>query len=503
MAFLSSFRSEGMTTLRSLRPGDVGMAFFWACSMLTFRSSVLLSGDLDTPLIQTIIVVASFTANMTVLILVSFWIESRDRSLGRRLPVAALILTLAGLAGIALTDLFQRPLGDTALGCLVGASIVTGAGYGLFWGSWAEKLGKKHPTKLALIMPLVFMLSAALFLVVSILSSDPQTPSVALLAILVVASYLMLLEKEHGDPLVDHTVRMANSRPAFISLFDLMALSIIVSFLFGFMWESTVLSIQSVNDAHRMPMFANLALSLVLVAIALCAKRHIDFDMAYRFIIPTVIGLFAILPLFGESNPVFMNALTTLGYGFFDVTMMYVAFSTAYDRAASGFFVGGLIRAISIFSRLAGIGIGFLGALATRDQQWVAILSVSAASMYGLLLAWMIYRKGGARRSAFHTAQNADDAPAAEPIEDAGSGEAPTDPLDRLSEDFSLTRREAEVLPYLAQGRSAKAIAAELFVSESTVRTHTRKIYEKADLHSREDLFALIKTYENNDEQRA
>lgn len=503
MAFLSSFRSEGMTTLRSLRPSDIGMAFFWACSMLTFRSSVLLNGALDTPLIQTIIVVASFTANMTVLILVSFWIESRDRSLGKRLPVAALVLTLMGLAGIALTDLFQQPLGDVALGCLVGASIVTGAGYGLFWGSWAEKLGKKHPTKLALIMPLVFMLSAALFLVVSILSSDSHTPSVALLVVLVVASYLMLAEKEHSDPPVAYAVRMANSRPAFISLFDLMALSIIVSFLFGFMWESTVLSIQSVNDAHRMPMFANFALSLVLVAIALCAKRHIDFDMAYRFIIPTVIGLFAILPLFGESNPVFMNALTTLGYGFFDVTMMYVAFSTAYDRAASGFFVGGLIRAISIFSRLAGIGIGFLAALTTRDQQWVAILSVSAASMYGLLLAWMIYRKGGARRSTFHAAQADGDAPATESVEDADSGEAPTDPLDRLSEDFSLTRREAEVLPYLAQGRSAKAIAAELFVSESTVRTHTRKIYEKADLHSREDLFALIKTYESDDEQRA
>ncbi len=498
MTLTSSSRSEGITALKSLRPSDVGMAFFWACSMLTFRSSVLLNGRLDTPLVQTIVVVASFTANMTVLILVSFWIESRDRPLGKRLPVAALVLTLVGLFGIALADLLQEPLGDAAVGFLVASSIVTGAGYGLFWGSWAEKLGKKHPTKLALIMPLVFMLSAALFLAVSILSSDLKIPSVALLAVFVVVSFLTLSEKERSDSLVDHAVRMTNSRPAFISLFDLMALSIIVSFLFGFMWESTVLNMQSVNDAHRMPMFANLALSLVLVAIALCAKRHIDFDMAYRFIIPTVIGLFAILPLFGKSNPVFMNTLTTLGYGFFDVTMMYVAFSAAYDRAASGFFVGGLIRAISIFSRLAGIGIGFLSALIARDQQWIAILSVSVASMYGLLLAWMIYRKGGARRTSLHAAPAAgpDSVPA--PTAQTEHRAEPIDPLTRLSEDFSLTRREAEVLPYLAQGRSAKAIAAELFVSESTVRTHTRKIYEKADLHSREDLFALIRTYEND-----
>ena len=39
-----------------------------------------------------------------------------------------------------------------------------------------------------------------------------------------------------------------------------------------------------------------------------------------------------------------------------------------------------------------------------------------------------------------------------------------------IAEDYGLTRREAEVLPFLARGRSAKVIAEALFVSESTVR---------------------------------
>ena len=58
-----------------------------------------------------------------------------------------------------------------------------------------------------------------------------------------------------------------------------------------------------------------------------------------------------------------------------------------------------------------------------------------------------------------------------------------------------LRRREAEVLPYLARGRSAKVIAEALFVSESTIRTPTRRILEKTCLHSKQELIDLVEKY--------
>lgn len=64
-----------------------------------------------------------------------------------------------------------------------------------------------------------------------------------------------------------------------------------------------------------------------------------------------------------------------------------------------------------------------------------------------------------------------------------------------LADDYGLTRREAEVLPYLARGRSAKVIAEALFVSESTIRTHTRRILEKTCLHSKQELIDLVEKY--------
>ena len=56
----------------------------------------------------------------------------------------------------------------------------------------------------------------------------------------------------------------------------------------------------------------------------------------------------------------------------------------------------------------------------------------------------------------------------------------------------SLSKREADVLLLLAQKKHAPEIAEELFVSVSTVKTHTNNIYKKLDVHSRKELYELI-----------
>jgi two-component system NarL family response regulator len=48
-----------------------------------------------------------------------------------------------------------------------------------------------------------------------------------------------------------------------------------------------------------------------------------------------------------------------------------------------------------------------------------------------------------------------------------------------------LTARELEVLRLVADGMSNKEVAAELEISENTVKNHVRNILEKLHLHSR------------------
>jgi DNA-binding NarL/FixJ family response regulator len=50
---------------------------------------------------------------------------------------------------------------------------------------------------------------------------------------------------------------------------------------------------------------------------------------------------------------------------------------------------------------------------------------------------------------------------------------------------LGLTQRESEVLSLLVAGYSNKAVAAELVVSEDTVKTHVRGLYRKLDVSDR------------------
>lgn len=62
-----------------------------------------------------------------------------------------------------------------------------------------------------------------------------------------------------------------------------------------------------------------------------------------------------------------------------------------------------------------------------------------------------------------------------------------------------LTRREAEVLALIAQGRSNTEIAGDLFISEATVKTHINNLFAKADLHSRAEAVRLALTLAGED----
>ncbi|MEA5059082.1 MAG: helix-turn-helix transcriptional regulator [Candidatus Pelethousia sp.] len=56
----------------------------------------------------------------------------------------------------------------------------------------------------------------------------------------------------------------------------------------------------------------------------------------------------------------------------------------------------------------------------------------------------------------------------------------------------ALTGREKEVLAQILLGKSNKEIAAALFISENTVKTHTRNLYAKYDVGSRAELISFL-----------
>jgi len=71
----------------------------------------------------------------------------------------------------------------------------------------------------------------------------------------------------------------------------------------------------------------------------------------------------------------------------------------------------------------------------------------------------------------------------------SGLAEAPEEVPQQLT---SLTERELEVADLISRGYSNRDIAKMLFISEHTVKDHTKNIYRKLEIHSRFELLALI-----------
>lgn len=64
--------------------------------------------------------------------------------------------------------------------------------------------------------------------------------------------------------------------------------------------------------------------------------------------------------------------------------------------------------------------------------------------------------------------------------------------LAQLNPGEMLTVREREILGLMLQNKKRKEIAAELCLSENTIKTYTRTLYGKIGISSREELYALL-----------
>ena len=76
----------------------------------------------------------------------------------------------------------------------------------------------------------------------------------------------------------------------------------------------------------------------------------------------------------------------------------------------------------------------------------------------------------------------------------------PRDDVQVISDRYSLTPRETEILVYLVHGRSRPYIQEKLFMSDGTIKTHTTHIYAKLGVHTRQQLLDLVEDVDSRQE---
>ena len=80
----------------------------------------------------------------------------------------------------------------------------------------------------------------------------------------------------------------------------------------------------------------------------------------------------------------------------------------------------------------------------------------------------------------------------AKPNEPARGGGRFRGKCETVANTFLLSRRETEILFFLAKGHNAAYIQEKLYISEGTAKTHIRHIYRKCDVHNQQDLMRMV-----------
>ncbi len=230
---------------------------------------------------------------------------------------------------------------------------------------------------------------------------------------------------------------------------------------------------------HSSPGMVACAAAVVL-AICLLSKR-VEFEAIYGTWLPLVSAAFLVLPTFGLMDTFLTGFCANLGYAASEIFVMTMMGSLSYHYGVSAVWLFGIergVRAVAMVSgRLidealvaAGAPVAPLVVLAVLVATFMVATERRVSSPWGVQLreAESEEARQAARRSAL------------------------VERCSLLGRDFGLSQREEEVLLLLAQGKTAGEIAHELLVANGTVKAHVGHIYQKLDVHSREELLERV-----------
>ncbi len=211
---------------------------------------------------------------------------------------------------------------------------------------------------------------------------------------------------------------------------------------------------------------------------AILATAPSKSSVLYRIGLLAIIAGFAVMAfLFGTPSFWVAGAIIISGYTVFDILKWALFCSIASNQSKDPIKTISLMRMADAVFYAFGAGIAIaLGATPTgtafsaQESTVVGYLMVIAVV---LLLSsediWGLFMREKA------TPPNSQQAN-----------------LDEFSQKWGLTQRESDVMKLLVAGRTKPWIAENLVISENTVGTHVRHIYQKAGVHGRQELLDLL-----------
>ena len=292
----------------------------------------------------------------------------------------------------------------------------------------------------------------------------------------------------------------ASLSPSFILL--LLTILIITGTMFATL--NALIATQPANDFFfdvRLGMLLRLVLVLILFVMCFALTKLLPVEKTLWVGFACIPALPALLLLLGV--PAKVQVLVAVGalflLDFFVWVVLILAAQTKGENALLLFVLGMAAAELgTLVGTLLGSSPGGSALLAGNRLSGACLLLVVVVLLVVLFNEQRIREiLGGVGKDGLNVRKVLD-----KPADEAALSPTPRMALwaqscHTVGERSGLSEREQEVLRQLADNRTPQDIADHLYISLHTVRTHTKNIYAKLGVHSRDELIALVrKEYE-------
>lgn len=238
--------------------------------------------------------------------------------------------------------------------------------------------------------------------------------------------------------------------------------------------------------SYPLRMVSAIPLLVAFLSVLLDAKRF-TLERIFVFALPTMVCGFLLISLFPGVSSETSSALTSVGYAAASLIVVVVVCGISYRTGASALFLFGITRAMQYFGMTAGMGVRYyLNSHVAAESQFLDAI-VATAVIVAVMLASLLFVLERKEFFGWGVAANA-------PDETANTSSLETNAMrvEYLGSVHRLTQREIEVLHLISRGCGTGDIANDLFIAKGTAKAHIQHVYTKLDVHSKQELFALL-----------
>lgn len=392
------------------------------------------------------------------------------------MPFAATCLSLCAFATFA--SLYVWPFtGAMSVVASLLVDAVGGLGTALLLMLWSEFFGCLNPLKIVL----YYAAGIAVSVVVLWFMEGMSYPCVWVCAVLLPPILMLSLWRAYA--------RLGSAEmPGFASgrfTFPWKPMLVVALYTFASGLQISLSSGALGNQSNPGPLLA----ACLIFLFAARKGDDFDFSLIWKIAMPLMIASFFVgvlpVPFRGDAAAVFAQA----GYTMLLVLMMAILGNMSYRYGVCALWIFAIERAVRMVSQQMGYEMGHALSPAGSYSGSSADIALVALCVLLAAFATLIFASERQIDSNWGIVLKR---PISQDLGFALEKSRLGVRCRELAKEYGLTPREEEVLLLICQGKKPSAIAVELCIGGSTVKTHTKHIYQKAGIHVKSDLLEMV-----------